>query len=180
MGNSPKVDGHAATRRVRLSALRRNNEKLAKVDVFVPESSSFANFLLFAWTTSLHTALPHEVERCGRVWAHAHTISVEAVRIGVMMPSYAILCGQILVCSKMKSGDARGGGAPHEATLVARFPNQLLDCCPGNTPKVSNWSRVRPKSDRTLMEIASRVCNRHSGRSRPTLTSDPNRWFSDL
>ena len=124
MGNSPKVDGHAATRRVRLSALRRNAEKLAKVDVFVPESSSFANFLLFAWTTSLHTALPHEVERCGRVWAHAHTISVEAVRIGVMMPSYAILCGQILVCSKMKSGDARGG-AHH--TRLPLWPDSQIN-----------------------------------------------------
>ena len=71
VGNSPKIDGHAATRRVRLSALRQNNEKLAKVDVFVPESSTCAFLLLFAWTTSLQTALPHEVGRCGRALAHA-------------------------------------------------------------------------------------------------------------
>ena len=34
-----------------------------------------------------------------------------------------------------------GIGLPHETTHNNRFISQLLDCCPGNTPKVSNWSR---------------------------------------
>ena len=33
-----------------------------------------------------------------------------------------------------------------ESTQANRFISQLLDYCPGNTPKVSNWSRNNPLS----------------------------------
>jgi hypothetical protein len=31
---------------------------------------------------------------------------------------------------------------PHEVMKANRFVGQLLDYCPGNTPKVSTWSRT--------------------------------------
>ena len=34
----------------------------------------------------------------------------------------------------------------HEVMESTRFISQLLDYCPGNTPKVSNWSRNSPLS----------------------------------
>jgi len=45
----------------------------------------------------------------------------------------------------MFRGRSRAGcRGPHEAIHANIFMIQLLDYCPGNTPKVSNWSRHNP------------------------------------
>ena len=41
----------------------------------------------------------------------------------------------------LKSGVGRGPTLPHESIHAQRFKSQLLDHFPGNTPKVSNFSR---------------------------------------
>ena len=51
--------------------------------------------------------------------------------------------GAFALISEKDIADAK---VPHEVMKANRFISQLLDYCPGNTPKVSNWSRNSPLS----------------------------------
>ena len=91
---------------------------------------------------------------------------------GFRVQDYTIFNPQSLTNSNVSKLDMGAGGCvPHDSIHANRFISHLSDYCPGNTPKVSTWSRnsavsalLRDQTNEITPRIYNDICSVRIGR----------------